>query len=226
MTAPARKTAPPHTAPKTAKTAKPVTKTAGKTATAKTATKQVVDPPRPKPVAQPVERAAAKARSAAAERAYARRAQRSQRTMVGPKPDRKPGSAGRVTFVVLVMGLLIVGVVASLWFSTQATADAYSLEQAKQQTAALQARVQVLQQQVANANSAPSLAARARALGMVPAGDPARLIVGPNGQVTVVGSPARVTSPPPVASYVPTTNPTTPPPPSGNPAPTTTPAGR
>lgn len=225
MTAPARKTAPPHTAPKTSKTAKPVTKTAS----AKTATKQVTDPPRPKPVAQPVERSAAKSRSAAAERAYARRAQRSQRTMVGPKPDRKPGSAGRVTFVVLVMGLLIVGVVASLWFSTQATADAYSLEQAKQQTAGLQARVQSLQQQVANANSAPALAARARALGMVPAGDPARLVVGPNGQVTVVGNPAKATSPPPAASYVPTTNPTTtpsPPPPSGNPAPTTTPAGR
>jgi len=208
MTAPARRTAPTHTAPKSAKTSKPVAKTA-KTGTRTSTVKPVADPPKPKTAAPSAERAADRSRSAAAERAYARRAQRSQRTMVGPKTERKAGSAGRVTFVVLVIGLLIGGVVASLWFSTQATADAYSLEQAKKQTVALQQQVQGLQQQVANADSAPSLAARARALGMVPAGDPARLVVGANGQVSVVGTPAKATSPPPVSSYTPTTVPTT-----------------
>jgi hypothetical protein len=162
----------------------------------------------------PPERLAATARStAAAERAYARRAQRNDRAMVGPRPERRQGSAGRITFVVLVIGLLIGGVVASLWFSTQATADAYSLEQAKAVTQGLSQQVQQLQQQVAQADSAPSLAARARALGMVPAGDPARLVVGPNGQVTVIGQPSRVTATPP------------PPPPPASSAPSSTASG-
>jgi hypothetical protein len=74
-------------------------------------------------------------RSAAAERAYARRAQRTERATgvtagTAVKAERRPGSAGRATFVVLVMALLVGGVVATLWFSTQATADAYRLEQA------------------------------------------------------------------------------------------------
>jgi type II secretory pathway pseudopilin PulG len=103
------------------------------------------------------------------------------------------------------------GVVATLWFATQATADAYRLEQAKKATAALSVRVAQLQQQVDEQDSAPALGDRARQLGMVPAGDPAHLVVGPDGSVTLVGTPSVARTPPP-----PTTA-TTPPP-------TTTPA--
>jgi cell division protein FtsB len=166
-------------------------------------------------------------RSAAAERAYARRAQRTERaTGVAPtvKAERRPGSAGRATFVVLVMVLLVGGVVATLWFSTQATADAYRLEQAKKATSELSARVAQLQQQVDEQDSAPALGARARQLGMVPAGDPAHLVVGPDGSVALVGTPsvARTPPPPPPPTTTPPTSTTTTPPTSTTNPPTTT----
>jgi hypothetical protein len=152
-----------------------------------------------------------RSRSAAAERAYARRAQRG-RTTEGPPPakaERKAGSTGRVTFVILVMALLIGGVVATLWFSTQATADAYKLEQAKNTTNKLSSRVGQLQQQVAQQDSPQSLAQRAGQLGMVPAPDVTHLVVGKDGHVTVIGTPSKaVPPPPPVTSTPPTSTPT------------------
>jgi hypothetical protein len=175
-------------------------------------------PSRERGTTQPDRSTGARNRSAAAERAYARRAQRAERaTGVTPavRQERKPGSASRVTFVVLVMVLLIGGVVATLWFSTQATADAYRLEQAKKQTQELAQHVADLQRQVAERDSAPALGQRAMQLGMVPAGDPAHLVVGPDGTVTVIGTPSAAHAPPP-----PTTT-TTPPPPAA-PATTTT----
>ncbi len=139
-------------------------------------------------------------RSAAAERAYARRAQRGQRSgderpMV--RPERKPGSASRASFVILVMVLLIGGVVATLWFSTQATADAYRLEQAKNTTDQLSVRVGQLRQQVAQQGSPQSLARHAQQLGMIPAPDVAHLVVGSDGKVTVIGTPSKAVPPPP-----------------------------
>jgi hypothetical protein len=112
--------------------------------------------------------------------------------------------------VVLVMALLIGGVVATLWFSTQATADAYRLEQAKKDTQALSVRVAELQRQVAEQDSAPALGNRALQLGMVPAGDPAHLVVGADGSVAVIGTPSVAHAPPPPMPP-PTTAPTTPP---------------
>jgi type II secretory pathway pseudopilin PulG len=119
--------------------------------------------------------------------------------MVGPRAERGPRPAGRVSFVVLVISLLVAGVVATLWLSTQATADSYKLAQAQQDTGALSEQVQSMQQQVAQGNSPEALAARAKQLGMVPAGDPAHLVVGPDGSVTVVGTPSAATAPPPPA---------------------------
>jgi hypothetical protein len=166
-----------------------------------------------KPAAQPD--TTGKNRSAAAERAYARRAQRSDRVTGGtasPKVERKQGSASRATFVVLVMVLLVGGVIATLWFSTQATADAYRLEQAKNTTNQLQVQVGQLQQQVAQQDSPPSLAQRAQQLGMVPAGDPAHLVVGSNGKVAVIGTPSAATKPaPPPSTTTPPSGASTPP---------------
>jgi hypothetical protein len=167
------------------------------------------------PVAPPDE-TTGRGRSVAAERAYARRAQRTERATgatPAPKPERKQGSASRVTFVVLVMTLLIGGVVATLWFSTQATADAYRLEQAKNTTNQLSVRVGQLQRQVAAEDSPPSLEQRARQLGMVPAGDPAHLVVGANGKVIVIGTPSVAQPPPRPTSTPPSGTPT-----SGSPA--------
>jgi cell division protein FtsL len=139
-------------------------------------------------------------RSAAAERAYARRAGRAP----GNRPkdardrtERKSGSASRVSFVVLVMGLLVVGVVATLWLSTQSTADSVQLAQVNKNTQILAAKVQQLQQLIAQGESPDQIAAAAQRLGMVPAGNLAHIVVGPNGQITVVGTPSAATAPPP-----------------------------
>src|SRR5258705_9714687 len=70
-------------------------------------------------------------RTAAAERAYARRAQREGRAVGeqpvrrGPRPKAERGTASRASFVMLVMGLLVAGVITTLWLSTQAIADSY-----------------------------------------------------------------------------------------------------
>jgi hypothetical protein len=107
----------------------------------------------------------------------------------------------------LVMGLLVAGVITTLWLSTQAIADSYRLDQAKKAATELAERTQVLEGEVAGLESASTLADMARKLGMVPAGDPSRLIVGPDGKVTVVGDPKPVvtTPPPPVTPSEPVT---------------------
>ena len=159
-------------------------------------------------------------RSAAAERAYARRAGRtpgSRPKGAQDRPERKSGSASRVSFVVLVMGLLVVGVVTTLWLSTQSTADSLRLAQAQQATQNLAAKVQLLQQQIAQGSSPAEIAKLAQQLGMVPANSLAHIVVGPNGQVTVVGTPSPATSPaPPPDTSTNTPTSTTSAPPSGS----------
>ncbi|PPK67529.1 hypothetical protein V5P93_005443 [Actinokineospora auranticolor] len=98
-------------------------------------------------------------------------------------------TSGRASFVVLIISLLVVGVAATLWLTTQAVADSYRLEGAKQAATLLAEQVERLQQDVAKQESAPALADRARALGMVPAGDAAWLVVTPDGRIKVVGTP-------------------------------------
>lgn len=167
----------------------------------------------------------ARPRSAAANRAYARRAQRtahSQKLLYRTHPVRQPvGSksavngkaaakprtkqaartkvasvgASTASFVVLLMGLLVVGVGATLWLSTQATADSYKLERLKDTTTQLGQQREQLQQQVAQADSATSLADRAKQMGMVPANDPAHLVVGKDGKVKVIGKPSPAKAP-------------------------------
>ncbi|MGH3624767.1 MAG: hypothetical protein ACRDQ5_23760, partial [Sciscionella sp.] len=113
--------------------------------------------------------------------------------------------ASRAPFVVLVMGLLVVGVATTLWLSTQATADSYRLEQAKQQATTLAEQVEQLQADVAHEQSPGELADKARALGMVPVSDPAHLVLDGNGKVRVVGQPkvAQRPVPPPTAPPAP-----------------------
>ncbi|NIH84250.1 hypothetical protein [Amycolatopsis granulosa] len=137
-------------------------------------------------------------RSTAAERAYARRAQRAEGLKrTAPAPERRQARLAlrlprsRATFVLMVMMLLAAGVVTTLLLSTQAIADSYRLEQLRHSNAGLTERIEQLQQDVSGAESPSSLAERARALGMVPAGDPAHLVQNPDGSVTVVGEPKK-----------------------------------
>lgn len=136
-----------------------------------------------------------RARSAASQRAYARKAQRH----IGSTGARADAPARRAPFVLLVMVLLAAGLVASLWLSTAAAGDSYRLEQARQQARDLSERSEQLRQEVASLQTAPELARRARDLGMVPTGEPARLVGQPDGTVLVVGKPSPATAPPPPA---------------------------
>lgn len=133
-------------------------------------------------------------RSAAVQRAYARRAQRTG--AVHTARAEHIAAASRAPFVVLVMVLLAAALVATLWLSTAAAADSYRLQNAREAARNLTERSEQLGREVATLETAPELARRARELGMVPAADPARLVLGPDGEVAVVGDPEAATAPP------------------------------
>jgi hypothetical protein len=193
----APKTAP-ATDPKPARTRRSRSDGATDTVTAPTRPAPAKKTPKTPPATRPAERSPGRSRSAAAQRAYARRAHREGRR-VEPVENVEDRSAGRASFVILIIVLLTAGVAATLWLSTQAIADSYRLEQAKQEATYLAERAAELQREVTREESASALAERARAMGMVPAGDPARLVVQPDGSVVVVGEPTPVERPQPPA---------------------------
>ncbi|GAA1271697.1 hypothetical protein [Saccharothrix xinjiangensis] len=149
--------------------------------------------------AVPVERR----RSAAVERAYARRAQRSS---PGRAVTRQYAPTPKAPFVMMVMVVLGLGIAAIMWLSTQATADSYRLQDARAEETRLARQVEQLRREVALAESPLELAAAAAELGLVPAGDPARLRQLADGTVEVHGTPSAVEPPPPsTTSTTPTT---------------------
>jgi cell division protein FtsB len=145
------------------------------------------------PDTSPTERPSGRPRTAAAQRAYARRAQREGRKPERDEPAENPG--GRARFVVLIIALLVVGIAATLWLSTQAISDSYRLEQARKEATDLSERADTLQREVTKLDSPSALAERAKELGMVFPGDPARLVVQPDGTITVVGDPQPAQAP-------------------------------
>jgi hypothetical protein len=136
-------------------------------------------------------------RGGATSRAYARRDDR-LRKLVGGRAPRNAPPAGRAKFVLLVMALLATGLVVTLWLSTAAAADSYRLQDARVAARALSEQSEQLRREVTAMDAAPALAQRAAALGMVPVQDSARLVVAPDGTVTVAGTPkaAIATAPP------------------------------
>ncbi|MGH3775685.1 MAG: septum formation initiator [Pseudonocardiaceae bacterium] len=146
-------------------------------------------------------------RSRAVQRAYARRAQRTGLPHVARDSS---DAARRAPFVVLVMVLLAVALVATLWLSTAAAADSYHLQSAQEQARNLAERSENLGREVADLETAPEVARRARELGMVPAGDPARLLVRPDGTVVRIGEPRPATAPAPPSAPAPATAPAQP----------------
>ncbi|MYW89941.1 hypothetical protein G3I59_04720 [Amycolatopsis rubida] len=166
--------------------------------------------------------APARRRTTAAERAYARRAQRADllRQRAPKKPVAEPETVetktvrtrlklrwpqSRASFVLVMMGLLAVGVAATLWFTTQAIADSYRLEKLRTDSASLMETKDRLEREVAKAQSPASLAPAAKQLGMVPGGDPARIVVGKDGKTTVVGEPKKAEAPQDDAAAPPST---------------------
>ncbi|GLY49391.1 hypothetical protein [Lentzea sp. NBRC 102530] len=164
----------------------------------------------------------ARRRSAGAERAYARRAQRAQNLRGGSAaPQQKVAS--KAPFVVLVMLVLGAGVAGILYFSTQAAADTYRLQEARAEAERLTLQMEQLRREVALLESPTDLARRAGEMGLVEPTNPARLRQNPDGSIEEFGkpSPATKSTPPPPPSSE------NPPPPAGQqpPAGQTPPAG-
>ena len=123
-----------------------------------------------------------------------------QRSRSAARTATRAVAPGRAQFVLTVMVLLGIGLVATLWLSTAAAADSYRLQDARAEARDLSERSERLHRDVAALQSPPALAQRATELGMVPAKDPARLVVAPDGTSTVVGEPTAAVAPPAAAA--------------------------
>ncbi|WP_245722126.1 hypothetical protein [Nocardia crassostreae] len=143
--------------------------------------------------------AAERVKSGAAQRAYAWRRSREQGRVELPPMLRRTGEPmprGRMSFVATIIALLGCGLALTLLLTTRATEDSYQLGDARRVNRQLADERAALARDVEAADSAPELAARAAELGMIPAKDPARLVVGPDGQAIVVGDPKPAQGPP------------------------------
>ncbi|MDQ3734416.1 MAG: hypothetical protein M3400_10535 [Actinomycetota bacterium] len=95
----------------------------------------------------------------------------------------------RGPFIILVLGLVILGTIALLVLNTVIAADSFRVQQLIQRNAELAVTEQGLQRQMSEGLSPQTLAEAARDLGMVPAAQPGFILVGPDGSVVIVGSP-------------------------------------
>ncbi|MFD4444028.1 hypothetical protein ACFWPK_30070 [Nocardia sp. NPDC058519] len=155
--------------------------------------------------------AAERVKSGAAQRAYARKRTREQLLDGIELPEPSSTMAGRIPFVTAIIGLLGCGLALTLLLTTRAAEDSYQLGDARTVNRKLADERAALQREVAAADSAPELAARARELGMIPAKDPARLVIGVDGEVTVIGNPTPAQGAPvPPLNGPPTTTPNSP----------------
>lgn len=176
------------------------TRTATRSATVRGATRTrstTIPAQRGAPVATPRtgDGAPSAVRGRRSPQAYAGREDSARRAPVN-RPVRTSVAPRRPQFVLLVMVLLAVGLVATLWLSTAASAGSYHLQSARAAALLLSQQSERLHREVADLESAPELARRAEALGMVPVQDSARLVVAPDGSVTVVGQPRAAVAPP------------------------------
>ncbi|NUS95581.1 MAG: hypothetical protein HOQ36_24745, partial [Nocardia sp.] len=139
---------------------------------------------------------AERVKSGAAQRAYARRRQRTGGPGAAPEAAARTELAGRGPFVAAILAMFGCGLALTLVLTTRAAEDSYQLSDAREANRVLSDERAALQREVAAADSPPELATRARELGMIPARDPARLVVAPDGTVTVFGEPKPAQGPP------------------------------
>jgi hypothetical protein len=107
--------------------------------------------------------------------------------------------APHVPFIVLVTGLIVGGLGLLLLLNTASAANEVRRHKLALSDDSIAAQVQQLQNEVAASAAPGNLAQAAAALGMVPAVNPAFLVIGRNGAVHVLGSAAAVTLAPPPA---------------------------
>ena len=112
--------------------------------------------------------------------------------------DSTPDDAAisRVPFGVLVVGLLAGGLALLLGLNTLSAANELRRHSVSQKDQVVAAEVQQLREDVAASAAPGNLARVAEGLGMVPAGNPAFLVIGRNGRVHLLGSAAPATAPP------------------------------
>lgn len=164
-------------------------------------------------------------KSGAAQRAYEKRTARaagrtSASSAAGSTLSRRGVLKARIPFVASVIGLLSIGLAVTLLLTTRSAEDSYQLSDARAYNQSLIEQKAALERDFQTHNSAPELANQASALGMVPAKDPARLVVHPDGSVEVVGTPAPATA----GAMPPLDAPTSVPTPTATPPRTTVPA--
>lgn len=139
-------------------------------------------------------RPARERRSGAATRAYRKRSARAAVDVSPPAQgssvrSRAGSVAARVPFVATIIAMLTLGLAVTLLLTTRAAEDSYQLSTARAHNQTLMEQRAALERDVQTANSAPRLADAAAGLGLVPAVDPARLVVHVDGSVEVVGTP-------------------------------------
>ncbi len=101
--------------------------------------------------------------------------------------------APRTPFVLLVLGLIVGGMCALLALNTASAANELTRHDLAAQNESIAAQLADLENQVAASAAPANLAAAAARLGMVVAGNPAFLVVGKDGKVHLLGSPAAAT---------------------------------
>ncbi len=103
-------------------------------------------------------------------------------------------------FVVLIVGLIVGGMCALLALNTASAANELQRHGYADADQSVAAAVAELENQVAASAAPGNIAAAAARLGMVPAGNPAFLVIRADGSVRLMGSPAPATGYP---TYVP-----------------------
>ena len=123
---------------------------------------------------------AAPASTASSRRAYARRQKRREK-MSAPRmvtPGKPVASAlNRAPFVVVLIAILGGGIAAVLWLNTLTDEAGMRTSTARSSSTGLRLTIEALQRDVANLDSTPRIADDAAALGMVPVGDAAMLVI-------------------------------------------------
>jgi hypothetical protein len=114
----------------------------------------------------------------------------------GAPREQSAKGAPRVPFALLITGLISGGLAALLGLNTMAAANELRRHDLAGKDVSVAAELQQLQDDVAASGAPGNLARAAEALGMVPAGNPAFLVIGPDGRVRILGSAAPATAPP------------------------------
>jgi hypothetical protein len=111
----------------------------------------------------------------------------------------------RAPFVLLAIALLVGTTLGLLVLNTAIAVDSLKATALRSANAQRSQEVQRLQQQVITAGTPEQVAADAARDGLVPAGTPGFLVIGPDGRSTLRGTPAPAARPsvPPVAAPTP-----------------------